>query len=801
MRCLYCGKELALLKRWTRGGQFCSEAHQKTYQEEYNRIGLTRLLQAQNKNAHTKASQSEEKAQSNGVTPHREPAAAPVADTAPYEPAEAVESYLAEEPAAPEVFEEIAEPESEEQAEPAWEPTRMAECLIERTAAPVAIEDGPVYTEPWERGISAPLVPEWRSEPEVQGSFATAERVHWKFRSRVAGSEYSAPEVKVTANDFAPREATRPALAGVPGSNHLPSAGIVEQKVAPRAAECAAGSGLENALAFSLETEVQETSWLDPWCSAIAFPTDDAEIIFESGQARESGHAVESEHAVESDAGVETVDAAVEVDSPEPEALPSAAAAAETASREAEIESLTRLHEEVSEAPPPPAAPVSTGASGVADPEPVREPSFETEPSQRDDDGPRGAAELVEMPVRTLAPAKPMPRVGQDALLDLPVALPRLTGNPLRPKMGQSTPVAAGTKKSAQRATTNVKVTAAPVAESKAAAEKSKPAEAASVKSAPKAWNKSESAIAVAEPEPAGQTAAPKEAEPPQAAPAGKTAPVVAKPAAPAGKTPAPTPQPKQSEKPAKPAASVAEPPEPPRPSKAEFSVQSSPNLEVPSFGAAQRAGGSLKVKLAIAGVLFLIGAAAYFVFGGKTAAPVAAPAAAADAAGPSIMVGGGGWVEGWAGDPTGSHAGRQITIYRPSLKLSDYRMEFKGEIETKSLGWVFRAADPENYYAIKLQIVSPGAQPKIALFKYLVAHGHETQVGRVPIDLDAHLDTMYTVRLDVRGPKFITYLQGQQVDTWIDDQLKTGGVGFLNEREERGRIKSVSVSLLNGGK
>ena len=50
-------------------------------------------------------------------------------------------------------------------------------------------------------------------------------------------------------------------------------------------------------------------------------------------------------------------------------------------------------------------------------------------------------------------------------------------------------------------------------------------------------------------------------------------------------------------------------------------------------------------------------------------------------------------------------------------------------------------------------------------------------------------------------GSKFTTYVQGQQVDIWNDDQLKVGGAGFLNEREERGRIKSVSVSLLNGGK
>src|ERR1019366_4079142 len=46
MRCLHCGKELALLKRWTGGGEFCSDAHRQLYQEEYNKLALNRLLQA-----------------------------------------------------------------------------------------------------------------------------------------------------------------------------------------------------------------------------------------------------------------------------------------------------------------------------------------------------------------------------------------------------------------------------------------------------------------------------------------------------------------------------------------------------------------------------------------------------------------------------------------------------------------------------------------------------------------------------------------------------------------------------------
>lgn len=45
MRCLHCGKELALFKRLTRG-EFCSDEHRQAYQREYSQMALSRLLQA-----------------------------------------------------------------------------------------------------------------------------------------------------------------------------------------------------------------------------------------------------------------------------------------------------------------------------------------------------------------------------------------------------------------------------------------------------------------------------------------------------------------------------------------------------------------------------------------------------------------------------------------------------------------------------------------------------------------------------------------------------------------------------------
>lgn len=54
MRCLYCGKQLALFRRLTGSGEFCSDAHKQSYHEEYNRLALTRLIAAQTKSEEMK---------------------------------------------------------------------------------------------------------------------------------------------------------------------------------------------------------------------------------------------------------------------------------------------------------------------------------------------------------------------------------------------------------------------------------------------------------------------------------------------------------------------------------------------------------------------------------------------------------------------------------------------------------------------------------------------------------------------------------------------------------------------------
>jgi hypothetical protein len=47
MHCLYCDRPLALLKRLTGDGEFCSKEHRKIYQREHSQLALARLRDAQ----------------------------------------------------------------------------------------------------------------------------------------------------------------------------------------------------------------------------------------------------------------------------------------------------------------------------------------------------------------------------------------------------------------------------------------------------------------------------------------------------------------------------------------------------------------------------------------------------------------------------------------------------------------------------------------------------------------------------------------------------------------------------------
>ena len=465
----------------------------------------------------------------------------------------------------------------------------------------------------------------------------------------------------------------------------------------------------------------------------------------------------------------------------------------------ASLEALSRLHQELIEqeaarvpeametpSTEPAEAPVEIVDAAAI--EPVAPPSAEAETAAEE---PRHkfSTELFEIAIKTFSPAKPAPIGGEAFPSNAGPLLPNLKFLPLRPKVALATGYVPPTKasvvsdakpaetkpadKPASPAATPVRTPAplkpasgkppARLTQPKQPSQPAKPVQPAVAKTAeartstaPKGASPNADATKPAakpvasQPVPAQEAGArpkvPDAAQKPAAAapqPAADKAKPIAETAKPAADKPKPA-----TDK-TKPAMDKAKPAE----GKAKTAPDQTDSDIAPHFGIAQPENipwaGSLKVKLGIAIVLLLIACIYFLGWGGhsKTAAPANSnPAAVADGAGPSIIMGEGGWVEGWAGDPNGTHAGRQITIYRPSLKLSDYRMEFQGRSTPRASGGCSGLSDPDNYYAMKLMLVSSGLSPKVALFKYLVSNGRQTQVGRVPIDrggADGHVSSI----------------------------------------------------------
>ncbi len=822
MRCLYCGKELALLKRLTGGGEFCSEAHKQSYQEEYNRLALSRLLQAQKKG---------QPAASGPIAPPAPPPPEPVA-VAVKEPeieqvtAKAESAGMLAEPAVEALEEQPAAEalESEAPVNPEPEPAETAGFLFEApTVAVVQLEETP-FLENWMELASGPAMSEWQLENGAAGFGITpADLMSLELSPR-------ATELNIPA---APAEDAAPVLRGPGGPalaaaakvsatrNRLEAGGPIAIDIAPVAAATTADHSYVQGVGFETSVVLDESDLFELAPGAIDFPAEDSDVVVPAlnGTALARASAVDEGEGGSPRASLQALARLHDEMAEEEEARWQPAEEPQVEAPQVEAPRLEVVRASAEEVMAPQAANGTHAEAGRQTIEIAVEP-ISAEPGGTAGEAAKFVDELLEISIRTFPPAKAALWSGEACPGETAPLLPQLTSLPLRPKValatGYAPPGAApahSDAKPAARTQTSSKPTggkqAARLLQPKAPAA-TKPGQRPAANVAPP---KAEPArTEVTKPEAIiAETTRPEITRPVTTRPE-VTQPAASKPQAEAARPVPPEikPEPKPTAAEAKPKTEQTKPeqtkPEQTRPEQTR-PVQTRPEQarpdDVPSFGAHQPAGspllGSLKVKLGIAIVLLVI-ACVYFLGWGRAHPPASSGAVSGDGSGPSIIMGEGGWVEGWGGDPIGLHAGRQITIYRPSLKLTDYRLEFQGSIDLHSIGWVFRASDPANYYAMKLTAAT-GLPLKVALYKYLIANGKQTQVGRVPIDVPVQPDTVYSVRVDVRGPQFTTNIQGQQVDIWTDDQLKSGGAGFLNERDERGKVKSVSIRYLSGGK
>jgi hypothetical protein len=148
-----------------------------------------------------------------------------------------------------------------------------------------------------------------------------------------------------------------------------------------------------------------------------------------------------------------------------------------------------------------------------------------------------------------------------------------------------------------------------------------------------------------------------------------------------------------------------------------------------------------------------------------------------------------------WSYDKNGFVSLGALSLYEPSLQLTNYDLDALVQIEAKGLGLAFRAGSSQNYQVAKLLVDGSGPMPALAIERYPVISGRASRPVRTRYPQHFQPDALYRVHLEVRGDTFSLYIQGNLMDYWTDSRLKVGGIGLFCSPGERGRVAWIRVS------
>jgi hypothetical protein len=138
------------------------------------------------------------------------------------------------------------------------------------------------------------------------------------------------------------------------------------------------------------------------------------------------------------------------------------------------------------------------------------------------------------------------------------------------------------------------------------------------------------------------------------------------------------------------------------------------------------------------------------------------------------------------------------LRIWKPSMGLTDYRLEFAGWVERRGMSWTYRTVDAGNYYSGRLVVTKRKPLPEVMFVRSARVNGKDVRefVTRVPLAVDG--TSAYKVAVTVEGPQISTAVNGVIVDSWTDERFASGGVGFQADRGEQMLLRSVRVTRLD---
>lgn len=146
-----------------------------------------------------------------------------------------------------------------------------------------------------------------------------------------------------------------------------------------------------------------------------------------------------------------------------------------------------------------------------------------------------------------------------------------------------------------------------------------------------------------------------------------------------------------------------------------------------------------------------------------------------------------------WSCSSVGAEPG-VLRLWKESFDLSDYDFSFHARLKVKAIGWAFRAADAGTFYGMKITVAGAGHELVSHLEHFVRERGKELSRNSMPLPMMLNEGADCHVQVRVRGSRFTTTIDGQVVDMWTDDGLKSGGIGFFSEAGESSTISWVKL-------
>jgi len=154
-------------------------------------------------------------------------------------------------------------------------------------------------------------------------------------------------------------------------------------------------------------------------------------------------------------------------------------------------------------------------------------------------------------------------------------------------------------------------------------------------------------------------------------------------------------------------------------------------------------------------------------------------------------------WISARAIFAPASKQQRQLLFYRGSRQASNFQIDFNWTPDDKGAGLIFRCVDRANYQALRIAIAPSRPTRGLYAEHFAVIAGVETEHKRRLIPWKPRDGTIH-IAVDGADSSFTLSVQGKKFESWTDDRLKKGDVGFFTNSNEHVSIDAIRFTFAN---